>query len=121
MRGFDSNIAPKSIALFWCAMGFAGFANAGIAFDVNQATQQVKTQMCRDNLTVDQTLDKSIKSHSQRDLGWRAFQEEDHYDIERAVLINKAMELRYRWRVHADGSILPEGTRAENLCSADAD
>lgn len=121
MRGFNSTISPKHIALFWCAIGITGFANAGMAFDANQATQQVKTQLCKDNLTVDQTLDKSIKSHSQRDLGWRSFQEDDYCDIERAVLINKAMELRYRWRVYADGSIRPEGSRAENLCSQDAD
>lgn len=121
MRAFNRMSSLKATALFWGFISFTGFSNISIAFDINQASQQVKTQVCKDNLTVDQALDKSIKSHSQRDIGWRSFQEDDYYDIERAVLINKAMELRYRWRVFADGSIQPQSKRAENLCRLDAD
>lgn len=121
MHQFNNTVSVKTIALFWGLISLAGFSNAGMALDRVQASQQVKTQVCKDNLTVDQALDKSIKSHSQRDIGWRTFQEDDHYDIERAVLINKAMELRYRWRVFADGRIQPQSPRAEKLCGLNAD
>lgn len=87
------------------------------ALDADQASAQVKNLPCKDNLTVEQVLDQSIKSHSQRDIGWRNFQEDGYIDVERAVLINKSMEMRYRWRVKADNSITPQGDRAEKLCS----
>ncbi|MCK9608351.1 MAG: hypothetical protein M0R33_18050 [Methylomonas sp.] len=121
MRALNKTSCLKATALFWGFIWFAGFSNTSIALDINQASQQIKTRACKDNLTVDQALEKSIKSHSQRDIGWRSFQEDDHYDVERAVLINKAMELRYRWRVFADGSIQPQSKRAENLCRLDTD
>ena len=91
--------------------------DSGWALDVDQASTQVKNLACKDNLTVEQMLDQSIKSHSQRDIGWRNFQEDGYIDVERAVLINKSMEMRYRWRVKADNSITPQSDRAEKLCS----
>ncbi|MEY4211734.1 MAG: hypothetical protein RLZ92_2115 [Pseudomonadota bacterium] len=97
---------------------FSGFGSSW-ALDAEQASAQVKNLPCKDNLTVEQTLDQSIKSHSQRDIGWRQFQEDDYIDIERAVLINKSMEMRYRWRVKADNSITPQSDRAEKLCSSE--
>lgn len=121
VRGLNNTVSVKAIALFWGLISLAGFSSTGMALDSVQASQRVKTQFCQDNLTVDQALDKSIKSHSQRDIGWRAFQEADYYDIERAVLINKAMELRYRWRVFSDGRIQPQSPRAEKLCGPGAD
>ncbi|MBS4052380.1 MAG: hypothetical protein KGZ69_14425 [Methylomonas sp.] len=120
MRGFGSLFPVKAIALFWGFISLASFSSTSPAVDIHQASQQVKARFCKDNLTIDQTLDKSIKSHSQRDIGWRVFEEDGYYDIERAVLINKAMELRYRWRVFADGSMQPQNERAENLCRQDA-
>lgn len=121
MHQFNNTVSVKTIALFWGLISLAGFSKAGMALDMIQASQQVKTLVCKDNLTVDQALEKSIKNHSQRDIGWRTFQEDDYYDIERAVLINKAMELRYRWRVFADGRIQPQSPRAEKLCGLNAD
>lgn len=120
MRGFDHTISVRTIALFWSFISLASFSIPSIAIDINQAAQQVKTQPCKDALTIEQTLDKSIRSHSQRDIGWRTFQENDYFDIERAVLINKGMEHRYRWRVSADGSLQPQNERTAKLCSEDA-
>lgn len=96
-----------------------GWFESGWALDADQASAQVKNLPCKDNLTVEQALDQSIKSHSQRDIGWRHFQENDYIDVERAVLINKSMEMRYRWRVKADNSITPQGDRAEKLCGSE--
>ncbi|MGR8929583.1 MAG: hypothetical protein ACU836_03000 [Gammaproteobacteria bacterium] len=89
--------------------------------DIGQATDLVKNQPCKDGQTVAQVLDHSVKRRSQRDLGWRTFQEDDHIDIERAVLITKGMELRYRWRVFTESNIAPESSRAERLCGTEDD
>lgn len=112
-------VAARTGILCLTLAAHGNVCNAGI--DISQAAAQVKSLSCKENLTVDQTLDKSIKSHSQRDIGWRAFQEDDFFDIERAVLINKGMELRYRWRVSIDGSVKPQNERAEKLCSLQSD
>lgn len=88
-------------------------------FSIDEATAQVKNLACKDNMSVEQVLDQSIRTRSQRDVGWRYFQENDYIDVERAVLINKSMELRYRWRVKQDNSIKAETDRAEKLCIND--
>ena len=77
----------------------------------------VRTSHCINNLSVDDVLKDKIRTMSQRDLGWHVFKEEEQYDVERAFLINKSMQLRFRWHVNADGSISPVGKRAESLCS----
>lgn len=88
-----------------------------LALDAGQAEQQVKAAACKDGQSVSEALDQSIKSHSQRDVGWRVFPEEGYVDVERAVLINKGKELRYRWRVSADGSLQAVSDRAQSLCA----
>lgn len=47
-------------------------------------------------------IDK-FHSRSQRDLGWQVFQEQNQYDVERAFLMSKSMQLRFRWDVNAKG------------------
>jgi len=86
------------------------------AITADEALQQVKNVPCKDNQSIEQILDQSVKSHYQRDIGWRQFQQDDYFDIERAVLINKGREMRYRWRVDLTGAIKPENERAEKLC-----
>ena len=121
MRLFHALFPAPIPALFWSLALFAGFSNASHALDMTEATNQVKALPCKDDQTIEQTLDSSVRRGSQRDLGWRTFQEADYYDIERAVLINKGMELRYRWRVSATGGIAPQSDRAEKLCRANTD
>lgn len=87
-----------------------------LAIDADDAMLKVKASSCKDNQSIEQMLDQSIKIHSQRDIGWRYFQQEGYVDIERAVLINKGMEMRYRWRIDGNGAIKPESDRAEKLC-----
>lgn len=108
-------VRAGEVALFVC------FSFSAIAFDSGEAINKVKAMPCKDGQTVEQVLDGSIRRRSQRDLGWRSFQEQGYYDIERAVLVNKGMELRYRWRVFADGSVQLQSGRAEKLCGLDAD
>lgn len=93
-----------------------GYLPAANAVDAEVATTQVKTMACKDNMTIDQALEYNVKSNSQRDVGWRTFQEEGYVDVERAIMVSKAAELRYRWRVNNDGSILAKSERAEKLC-----
>ncbi|MGY6276596.1 hypothetical protein [Methylomonas sp. MgM2] len=99
----------------------ASFSPRAIALDMRLAEQQVKALPCKDEKTVGQVLDASVRRRSQRDLGWRTFEDEGYYDIERAVLINKGMELRYRWRVFMDGNIEAYSERAEKLCRSGDD
>lgn len=118
MRTFNALFNIRIIRQFFIALLITGFANASHAITAEQASEQVKSLPCKDNMTADQTLDQSIRSHSQRDIGWRTFQEDGYFDVERAVLVNKGMELRYRWRVQSDGSIAAENDRATKLCSS---
>lgn len=92
-------------------------SQSSLALDADQAMIQVKSMPCRDGQTVEQILDQTIKSRAQRDIGWRRFEEESYIDVERAVLITKGMEFRYRWRAENNGNIKPQNERTEKLCS----
>lgn len=118
MQKTNHHYRLEAVPLLLLASLLSAFSNPSLAITPDQASEQVKNLPCKDNLSVHETLEQSIKSHSQRDIGWRTFQEDGYMDIERAVLINKGMELRYRWRVLADGTISTENDRAQKLCSA---
>lgn len=94
----------------------AVFTSNGAMADSSQASQTVKIQQCKNNLTIAQSLDRSIRNNALQDQGWRTFEGNASYDVERVVLITKGTELRYRWRVAADGSIKPVNQPAEQLC-----
>ncbi len=66
--------------------------------------------------TVDEALKSVLKRHSQRDLGWRIFIEGNDIDVERAILINKGRQTRYRWRVDREGAVTPVSKKARQLC-----
>jgi|GEM_PF-1308313 len=76
----------------------------------------VKNQPCLAGQTVETVLASKIKTGSQRDLGWQVYHEGEHFEVERAFLMNKSMQLRYRWQVNQYESITPIGKRAETLC-----
>lgn len=77
----------------------------------------VKNSTCMAGQTIEDALKSKIRIRSQRDLGWQVFKEEDQYEVERAFLMNKSMQLRFRWHVNPDGSVKPVSKRAESLCS----
>ncbi|MGR8929812.1 MAG: hypothetical protein ACU836_04160 [Gammaproteobacteria bacterium] len=76
----------------------------------------VTAQTCTNGESVDEVLDHK-KRPSRRDLGWRVFETEDGYIVERAFMVSKSMEVRYRWHVNTQGGIYPDNSRTENLCS----
>lgn len=80
------------------------------------AKNLVITQACTHGQTVDEILDHKVRP-SRRDLGWRVFEISDGYVVERAFMVSKAMEIRYRWHVSPQGEIYAENSRTENLCS----
>lgn len=84
--------------------------------DETTVEERVKNSPCLDGQSIEAVLKDKIRMHSQRDLGWEVFKEENGYDVERAFLMNKSMQLRFRWHVNADGSISPVSSRAESLC-----
>lgn len=114
MHKFPSFTRPK-LSILLISL-FPLLPSLSFAITADEALQQVKNIPCKDNQSIEQILDQSVKSHYQRDIGWRHFQQDDYFDVERAVLINKGMEMRYRWRVDLTGSIKPENDRAEKLC-----
>lgn len=85
--------------------------------DETTVEEIVKNSPCLDGLTIDAALKDKIKIRSQRDLGWQVFKEDGQFDVERAFLMNKSMQLRFRWHVNADGNIAPVSNRAESLCT----
>ncbi|HEY8094652.1 MAG TPA: hypothetical protein VIE65_00965 [Methylobacter sp.] len=91
--------------------------NAYAQIDETSVEELVKNSPCLDGLTIEAALKDKIKIRSQRDLGWQVFKEEGQFDVERAFLMNKSMQLRFRWHVNADGSISPVSNRAESLCT----
>jgi len=91
--------------------------NAFAQVDESTVEGIVKNSPCLDGQTIEEALKNKIRIRSQRDLGWQVFNEEGQYEVERAFLMNKSMQLRFRWRVNADGGISPVSKRAESLCS----
>lgn len=83
----------------------------------NLAEERVRTQTCQGDDNVDAFLSRKSR-HSQPDMGWRVFGTDDGgFDVERAFMVSKAMEIRYRWHVSGQGEISPVNRRAEELCS----
>ena len=120
MRTFSVSMSRQHRLYLLLSLLFTIWSSQGYAISPDEAAERVKAQSCRDNQTVEQILNQSIKVHSQRDIGWRTFQEQDYYDVERVILINKSMELHYRWRVDSDGRINFTNDRALKLCIKDS-
>ena len=76
----------------------------------------VTTHSCAHGESVDEVLDRKVRP-SRRDLGWRVFEADDGYIVERAFMVSKSMEIRYRWHVSSQGEVYAENSRTENLCS----
>lgn len=94
------------------------FAITPVHAQIDETTVEVlvKNSPCLDGQNIEAVLKDKIRMRSQRDLGWEVFKEEGGYDVERSFLMNKSMQLRFRWHVNADGSIGPVSSRAESLC-----
>lgn len=95
---------------------FFGFSPAVAEINEPDVEAAVKNAPCREQ-TIEDALKNKIHIRSQRDLGWRIFNEDGHFEAERAFLVNKSMQLRFRWRLNEDGSITPVSKRAETLCT----
>lgn len=103
----------------WYGIFLSLFIAANTYAQVDETTVEgiVKNSPCLDGLTIEEELKNKIRIRSQRDLGWQVYNEKSQYDVERAFLMNKSMQLRFRWHVNADGTITPVSKRAEALCS----
>jgi len=102
-------------SLLLCVAAFP--LSAEKTLDSIGAETLVRNFPCQGESTVDQQLQKIIKKRSQRDLGWRVFFENQNFDVERAILVNKSMRIRYRWRVDPARTVTPMSKRATKLCS----
>lgn len=83
--------------------------------DPERAEEIVKRSKCNDRSVIE-ALQAKIKRHSQRDLGWRVFKDDEFIDVERAILVNKGRQIRYRWRLDGNGQVTPVSKKAKKLC-----
>lgn len=104
-------LKPSLLAasFFWAAI-------ASASLTAEQAEQIVQNTNCNGQ-TIAEAIKSHIKRHSQRDLGWRVFIEEDYIDVERAILVNKGRQIRYRWRIDRQGLVAPVNKKARQLCA----
>lgn len=120
--GMGLTTAGKAFSRMAGRIGVAGIgllllAGGALAQDAAADAEAVVRQTaCLDGRSIDTVLQEKIDNRSQRDLGWQVFREGEFYEVERAFLINKSMQLRFRWRVNADRSVTPVGDRAADLC-----
>lgn len=98
------------------------FAASNVQAEITEANAEetVKNAPCLDGKSIEAALSEKFKMRSQRDLGWQVFNENGQIEVERAFLMNKSMQLRFRWRVNADGSVAPVSERAQSLCAAES-
>lgn len=85
------------------------------AMDEAMATARVEAAACGAS-TVGARLAEEMRSHSRRDLGWRAFPGSDATDLERSARVSKSLDIRYRWRVDGAGRVEPVSEAAKSLC-----
>ncbi len=102
------------LILFTCLVSIPLFAETVLTPVLVE--ELVRNTVCKNGMTIDQALQKKLKKRSQRDLGWKVFFENEKYDIEKAILINKSMQIRYRWQVDQLGAVTPVSKRAQKLC-----
>jgi hypothetical protein len=100
----------------WLALGFACADNAGALPDESAAIRALESRACG-SATIGERLGEEIRGHSRRDLGWRLFEEDGHYDLERSLRVSKSMDLRFRWRVYENGTVEPTSEPARRLCT----
>lgn len=85
------------------------------AMDEATATARVEGATCGAS-TVGARLADELRSHSRRDLGWRAFPGDNAVDLERSARVSKSMDIRYRWRVDGAGRVEAVSEAAKSLC-----
>ncbi len=105
------NTSIKLTMILGCILSTAAYAELSNEL----AEEQVKNANCKD-LPIKTALKHKIKKHSQRDLGWRVFNHDTYIDVERAILVNKGKQIRYRWRIDQQGSVFPVSKKAKKLC-----
>lgn len=96
---------------------FIMHATLAEAMSAAEAEELIRSTPCINGLNIDTVLEQKINTASQRDLGWQVFEEDGIYIVERAVLISKSMQLRYRWQIDGQGKLQPASDRAEDLCA----
>lgn len=95
-----------AIVLFVSATAFADL-------DYKQAESLVKNLPCTEGGTVGQYLDKKAKIPAIEDLGWKAYPRDNGFEIERFMLLDQTMQLRYKWEVDKKtGKVTPINGKA---------
>lgn len=119
MNAYTNKTKPNLFTGIALAFQIAAANAYGEVTEAN-AEETVKNMPCLDGKSIDTALADKFKTHSQRDLGWQVFNDNGQIEVERAFLMNKSMQLRFRWRVNTDGSVTPVSERAQLLCAAES-
>ena len=104
--------------LFLTGSCYASMAISADALAMDQSLQhEIENSLCPDDQSLSSLLDRKSRSPAQRDLGWRVFSDtEQGVIIERAFLVNKGMELRYRWIRNKKGQFISGNERSHHIC-----
>lgn len=96
----------------------ASMAMSADALAMDPAIQnEIELAECPNGEKLKQVLEKKSHSPAHRDLGWRLFDDSTQgLIIERAFLVNKGMELRYRWRRTDQDHYIASNERAHHIC-----
>ena len=74
--------------------------------DSYEAMKRVKNLPCKKGGTVDTYLNKKAAIPAIKDLGWNVFPSSDGgFDVERLMILNNKLKLKYRWQVDKYGTV----------------
>ena len=80
-----------------------------------EAEETVKNLPCSEGGTVDQYLTRKAAIPAVEDLGWTTSSWKDGFYVERLLLLDQTMPMRYRWHVDLKGKVKPVNGKAMGI------
>lgn len=80
-----------------------------------EAESRIKKLPCSQGGTVQEYLDKQVSNPSVEDHGWSTKPFEGGFEVERLMILLGKKELKYLWRVTADGKLLAANGKAASI------
>ncbi|MCK4620682.1 MAG: hypothetical protein KAT62_00565 [Desulfuromonadales bacterium] len=108
----DRRRAERLVKEKEAAMKVAAIKKHAFSDSWKEAQQAVMQLPCKTGGTVDQYLDNKAAIPAIEDLGWHVYPTEYGYEVERLLLLNQRMQLKYRWKYLESGEITPLNGKA---------
>ncbi len=84
--------------------------------DSYEAEKRVKNLPCKKGGTIDMYLNKNAAIPAIEDLGWNVFPSSDGaFDVERLMILNNKLKLKYRWHVDKYGKVKASNGKAIDI------